>query len=559
MAPELESYKGCDILDINPGVGLWSTKLHERLKPRTHVLVETLKTPYKPFLDELVNQPNSRYRFLKLDVNKFRDLNSESIFCEEGLPPGEHLASVDHQVNRKLLVTGNFSQYPARATFMGLHTLNRLIALSHAGVRISAYGAPKMLMWVASEYSNHFVPRAIRNRNNLNLSTDKHGDINLVCCGTNAGAYSAVSRQRQLEEEVAEKVKERMAAAGIRIPRSCKTESLPDDFVIPRRLIDAELLTGSEGNKAHRVKDWDGPDVYMSELGPIDFNWPMCNNMIEKFVKAEQLYKEAQKPKSKVSTEELRRRKLAVSSLRKDTRYVLRARINIGRMVLATEALRDYKTELQKREIDWDDADFDETHPEEYRRMKELSDAVAHLYKRIDTLKHFIEVEALVDDRFTARRPTPVLAWDRRPYEPLVTNPEDFFPQHALALVNFTPKEMSKEMYERETSRVWWRVVSTLFGSARRNIRTALESITPGASDYILPLVPELTDPAQGGMADPKDFPVRCLSTEQIEHIVQEWEDSPIREEGADTLINDTFEDKFATKAKKKASKRFST
>ena len=189
--------------------------------------------------------------------------------------------------------------------------------------------------------------------------------------------------------------------------------------------------------------------------------------------------------------------------------------------------------------------------------MSELNEAVTYLHTRLDTLKHVVEAEALVDDRFTARQPTPVLAWDRRPYEPLLTQPEDFFPQHALALVNFTPKEISKDAYERESSRVWWRVVSTLFGNPRRNIRNSLEAITPGASDYILPLVPELTDPAQGGMVDPKDFPVRCLSTAQVEHIVQEWEDSPIREEGADTLINDTFEDRFTKNVTKKVSRRY--
>ncbi len=58
MKPSLERHVGCDLIDIYPGAGLWSRKLHEALQPRSHILMEPDKI-YKPFLEPLLSTPNA--------------------------------------------------------------------------------------------------------------------------------------------------------------------------------------------------------------------------------------------------------------------------------------------------------------------------------------------------------------------------------------------------------------------------------------------------------------------------------------------------------------------
>ena len=40
LAPTLKPYRGCTIIDLNPGACVWTRKLHEFLQPKNHVLME---------------------------------------------------------------------------------------------------------------------------------------------------------------------------------------------------------------------------------------------------------------------------------------------------------------------------------------------------------------------------------------------------------------------------------------------------------------------------------------------------------------------------------------
>src|SRR4051812_35259567 len=61
LAQSLQNHGHCDIIDVNPGVGLWSTKLHEFIKPRTHVLMEPEWKFYSRWLQPLLDQKDSKY------------------------------------------------------------------------------------------------------------------------------------------------------------------------------------------------------------------------------------------------------------------------------------------------------------------------------------------------------------------------------------------------------------------------------------------------------------------------------------------------------------------
>ena len=59
LAPSLEAYKGCTVIDVHPGACLWSSKLHDFLKPKRHVLMEPEMLYYDAFMKPLLDQPGS--------------------------------------------------------------------------------------------------------------------------------------------------------------------------------------------------------------------------------------------------------------------------------------------------------------------------------------------------------------------------------------------------------------------------------------------------------------------------------------------------------------------
>lgn len=123
MGDSLQKHKGCDILDINPGIGLWSQKLHDFLKPRSHILLEPSPEIFKEFLDPLVNAPDSKYKLVSKDT---KDLTSYRELVDEGMFPHQtRVNSTDpaaQDVNNTLLITGSFIWDP-RLVGMGFDSM----------------------------------------------------------------------------------------------------------------------------------------------------------------------------------------------------------------------------------------------------------------------------------------------------------------------------------------------------------------------------------------------------------------------------------------------------
>ena len=108
----LEIHKGCDILDINPGAGLWSQKLHEFLQPRSHVLMEP-NSDYKHFLDPLVNARDSKYKLVQkntISLDSYKELVTENVFPEQTrVDPADNSGQ---DLNTTLLVIGTLAWDP---------------------------------------------------------------------------------------------------------------------------------------------------------------------------------------------------------------------------------------------------------------------------------------------------------------------------------------------------------------------------------------------------------------------------------------------------------------
>ncbi|KAJ5594156.1 uncharacterized protein N7459_000364 [Penicillium hispanicum] len=76
LSPYLRRNQPVDILDLWPGAGLWSSKVNEFLRPRHHVLVEPDMTAYGPMLKDLARH-NPCYKLVSTDIytmNKWDEL-----------------------------------------------------------------------------------------------------------------------------------------------------------------------------------------------------------------------------------------------------------------------------------------------------------------------------------------------------------------------------------------------------------------------------------------------------------------------------------------------------
>lgn len=69
LKPSLEKHHGCDVIEINPGPGVWSSALHEVLKPRTHVLMEPDHEFFQPMLQPLLDADSSYKLVPKSGIN----------------------------------------------------------------------------------------------------------------------------------------------------------------------------------------------------------------------------------------------------------------------------------------------------------------------------------------------------------------------------------------------------------------------------------------------------------------------------------------------------------
>ncbi|EFW13195.1 conserved hypothetical protein [Coccidioides posadasii str. Silveira] len=111
LAPTFHNTGPIDIIDLYPGIGLWSRKVNELLKPRRHILLEPNEKDYLPHLQPLLDRsPN--YRLLPWEPLDERKL--ATLFSEEYLP--EQLKRVlgpqgRIQVNPSLLILANMTRH----------------------------------------------------------------------------------------------------------------------------------------------------------------------------------------------------------------------------------------------------------------------------------------------------------------------------------------------------------------------------------------------------------------------------------------------------------------
>ncbi|KAK3290129.1 uncharacterized protein B0H64DRAFT_332713 [Chaetomium fimeti] len=508
LKPTLARHEGCDLVDIFPGVGIWSKKLHEVLKPRSHVLMEPDEEYYKPFLAPLLEQPGTK-------------LLPESGIVWEQLNKILNPTVLPHQVERRyandetpqrndtLLVTVNLCMYPRRKfrSFESLAqlVLFQLLAAIRPGSVFQKYGLVRMLIWTEDSEKGAVLPRTVQRRRKMAIEAEISTDWVCEIVGAEAEDAAAARsaswfrRDEALDHESTRRTLERMRQNGFKMPPGREPQHVLDYLAV------ADL----------------------NEPGALDTKRYVGRPFIAELEKLEKKFSDG---KFEKKTPEYKRLKTLQYLQTHTTR----------RSGFVVDLMKEYDAIVQA----YIDAGADE-------KLQEEAAAVAcALTDKIEKLEKAFRSDVFLqrDNLHVLRHEPPILNWDRRYVEPLRAAPSDFFPQIPCTLLDIQPKAVPSILRDmgQQSNRGGDTFDLILRGLSQRPIdpiSKSLDTIAPGASQGVAPHCPSLFDPRRDGV--PRglpELPARAMSQDQLVEVTQAWMSWPFRPSYSE-LVSRTLED----------------
>ncbi|KAK7521623.1 uncharacterized protein IWZ02DRAFT_139489 [Phyllosticta citriasiana] len=217
LAPSLQQFRGCHIIDANPGAGLWSSTINNLLRPKRHVLVES-DARFDPFLDRLLQSDPSYTRV------RYCGGDSQSLarVIDEGLVPRPQPSQDPSKPTTSLLILFNMT----RARFGRTRANSRLVAREatidlcrNAWLRtgVQKYGPVRVLAWVEEAVKDATVPRSVSGNLSSIASQRYATHVHVVA---EDGRTARDDWGDRMEWESTWDVLKRMEAAGIQIPEN---------------------------------------------------------------------------------------------------------------------------------------------------------------------------------------------------------------------------------------------------------------------------------------------------------------------------------------------------
>ncbi|KAJ4378593.1 hypothetical protein N0V85_008967 [Neurospora sp. IMI 360204] len=494
MKPTLTRHEGCDIIDLNPGAGVWSTKLNDLLKPRTHLLLEPDANFYKPMLEPLLDREGTK--LVAKDGVVWAELLS--VLTPEYLPhQKEHHYSADDvpERNDTLLVTANLGSYPKRkysnfpsATAMILYQFNHAI---RSGALFQKYGLVRMLLWLDDEDKAAILPRMAQRRRRVAVDAELNCESITHVAGPD---YSDIDPSKRLwfhrdpniDRSSALTALQRMRDAGIQTPPGRETRLLGEISQSPDNIVAAG----------------ETPLIY-------DFRHQ------EAFEKLERDFEDG---------------KIEIGS--KEHKAMVRMRVQIG------SANRRYSN------IHTNMAEFlrliDDYRVAKAANNNEALKTIMDRYKEWE--KTFIALGSTAcGDWFVQRDNLHLwnqksMHWDRRAIEPLVISKDEFFPHVPLSLLDIQPKAAHRVLRSMgpnsdRSGDMAELLMRSLMIYTNSPMRTVLDRLAPGASEAVYPKCHSLVDPEQGGVpfSGEAEITVRGMSAWQYEDVLEQWMKWPFR------------------------------
>jgi transcription factor 1 len=510
MKPSLMKHVGCDILDINPGPAIWSSKVHQLLQPRKHILMEPEEI-YSPFIEPLLEATDSTFALHRGSGIVFSQL--DSVLSKEQLPNQEELSRDDprsFEPNETLLVLANISFYPKRP-FKGFSSVAHLLLHQMVGSIVHRnffhkYGQVRMLIWMVDGDRFLALPRHVHTRKKSSVEY-------AVSCSHITEVASSTLPQKHFprhfdaEIESARRIKARMEANGIETPAGRES-------VFFQQL--SGITTGAQGLTKTRAE----VHRFSTELPALEAQYAA-----KEFGK---YTVEGGDPTQIIPRREITRRGPKrvsdfYSPLYNRMKTLRHLKDSFDRRIAENATWISEQRDLLSQQAVIHNSTGSDAQAERERLLalrKELGERVDSM---LDHQNSRMMATQLETDRCSRTDP-PGFLYDRREEEPLRVKADEFFPKHELALLDFEPREFWPVLKEDIGN---YDVVEYILTSINHfpswTVAASLKALWPGAYEWLSKECPSLTDPAKGGDDDLSMINVRCLNTEHIKEIIEAW------------------------------------
>ncbi|KAH0845858.1 hypothetical protein AYO21_06959 [Fonsecaea monophora] len=497
----------CDIIDINPGQGIWSKSLHRIIQPRRHVLVESNLEKYAEHLQPLLTSQSSAYRHSTVLEDVF-DPTKQLLTQNEV----EKAASVGKQTeyNRCLLMTVNLSG--AKVSIGGyMGSLSRkffdelylsVLASPHNG--FFRYGLIRVLAWIPDHEKDSYIPRTVHARHKQTIMLEATTEIAEVAGASAATKSTRYRKWPDLELEEIAVINARAKDSGYKMPKS-RLDAPP-----PRELLSIEP-TPRNLRKADFTSDAEWVPRLLELDSHIKKKYP---HWYRKYALGQSIRKLGLKtPLQKEWGELLRRANTTHKTHMKAVELVNQER----------KLVSDWKREIsnaQGKPID----------PDTELSLQKRAETIKEKLKALNRTNRIFAEKAIDDCRAWDMSP-PILAWNRREAHPLtVYNGEFDAPNRQMALLDVIPRgDLILKVNTYDKMVCFRHIVTTLSLYLSRSVAEALRALVHEGLDEFVKTIPGIHDPTKGGWYDLTTLRVRVLPTDMFVEIGLAYEKWPFR------------------------------
>ena len=537
LSPTLERHKGCTLVDIHPGACLFSSKLHDYLKPKQHILLEPDETYYEPFIKPLLDHPGSAYVHAALrDPNHAKTwTNYRQLHVSEMLSDHTQLDNTDprrRELDPSLLVVGNLARRYNPKHFAQGRMEFAPLALYQMGYDALAKeflqrnGMVRMLWWVPELYKpTSLGGRLPYTRSSFNVGLGISANISEVAgvspvdmiIGNRKPTVKIRKRWDATERAISHDVGSASERKGMNVPGGRALQERDPAPLEPGETFTAvSPFSVTISNEADLRTKIAALSARLTNMAKFLANKGRVSAGISMADRAAAL-SSLEYPQSALASKHM---KTEVHSNFSEHRGAVL--LDLGLVLINLEA--SFK-ELEDRL--------------ERTTLNELREEVLSLGRTYNRLlesasdRTAITAIEILEDQVGFFLSPRLLPLDRREYEPLQAETADFWPKYDLALFDMVPTGTDLSVPDlassREASDFCAELVKTLFGATSQPVPLALDRIGVNAGKDLIPLVPAITDPRRGGRLNPMDVKVRMLTDEMIVDLVKAFFEWPFR------------------------------
>ena len=514
---------------MNPGLGILSAKIHEVIKPRRHLLLESnYERCFKPYLQPLLDAPGSKYKLVQWENHT--EKRTPKRYLSEGLLPDQNGLDIDSPKtggrNDSLLFLVNFvglgiARRTPKHVIKGQSEewMVDWLRAANAEEGFHRNGFVRLLGWMDNHDKDYYVPRTPTDRTGITFRND------LLCHAEEIAGASADTRIHRRSAKIeflsSAAALARMEAAGMDVTPD-RLDQIPQDILRAKQgnnnNFDIEAAIPSLAAERHLRRPWHSElEQLEAALARGDFDRP-----VQTLINAHHEFD------NKSAKAKAHRR---MAQLRASDRNYVKWQGKIDEMARELQAMDRKDAAIR--------ADPSLTEDARSEKLAAIdAEAKAYQEEKVDKLPYerLAYLASQGDSIFAWESEPKLLMWDHRHAEPLLCHDTDFHPIRPMALVDFQLRDDAIKLSPR--SYAYLSAMIRFVGyKPSETVRTMLERMHLGAADALLPKCPSLRDPTKGGRRDPGLVTCRSLSREMLVELTDAWQDWAFAPEPTELLV----------------------